>query len=306
MDDIAFSASTTLNWHDRPEPGGYGTLRIASGADAVLMHGVTHDEALLLRRLREPLSSSRFRALGERDGVECRRVDDLLEALATTTLLTTTPVPAGHLAIIGVGSIGLGTALGAVDCGLRKVSLVDTELVGRHDLGGVIEGYSPHDLGSPRTSAARTILTRQCPAVSVRPCDEVASTVDIAVVVGIAAIDPHVIAPLMSRDIPHLPVLLTGDGVSVGPVVRPGRGACLRCMNLHRRGIEPGWTTRAVQVNTAKVAPHLTRLAVAAAVTQLMAFMSAAEPLTTSVTLTLPHGMPSLVQWTRHPECGCG
>ena len=53
----------------------------------------------------------------------------------------------------------------------------------------------------------------------------------------------------LHRDrVAHLPVRLR-DGVGVvGPLVLPGRTACLGCVELHRRGRDPGWPAVTAQL----------------------------------------------------------
>ena len=56
--------------------------------------------------------------------------------------------------------------------------------------------------------------------------------------------DPTRVAALHRDRVAHLPVRLR-DGIGVvGPLVLPGRSACLGCVELHRRGRDPGWPAR--------------------------------------------------------------
>lgn len=55
------------------------------------------------------------------------------------------------------------------------------------------------------------------------------------------AVDPRRVVPLMSRDVPHLPVVFTADRVEVGPLVVPGRSACLTCVQLDERDRDADW-----------------------------------------------------------------
>jgi hypothetical protein len=66
---------------------------------------------------------------------------------------------------------------------------------------------------------------------------------DGATVVVLAAhvVAPHRVATLMSADTRHLPLVLDGAGAVVGPVVEPGRTACLACQSLHARDADPAW-----------------------------------------------------------------
>lgn len=130
-----------------------------------------------------------------------------------------------------------------------------------------------------------------------------------AVVVGAFAIAPHRHQRWLRRDIPHLAVVFGDGGVTVGPFVRPGDGACLRCVDLHRRDADPAWPALAAQLHTRPL-PGETELVCAAAA-------SAAA----GAVLALVRGAPgrsdaaarydtvaarwSERRWEPHPECGC-
>lgn len=68
------------------------------------------------------------------------------------------------------------------------------------------------------------------------------------IVVAHRLVDPRRAALLMARDVPHLPVELTGDRVTVGPFVVPGVTACLACVHAHRRDADPAWPLLAAQM----------------------------------------------------------
>jgi bacteriocin biosynthesis cyclodehydratase domain-containing protein len=68
------------------------------------------------------------------------------------------------------------------------------------------------------------------------------------VLVAHRLVDPRRAARLSSADVPHLPVELSGDRVTVGPLVAPGRTACLSCLHSHRRDEDPRWPLLAAQL----------------------------------------------------------
>jgi hypothetical protein len=63
----------------------------------------------------------------------------------------------------------------------------------------------------------------------------------VTVVVASHLVDPRRVAALMSADDPHLPIVLRHDRIEVGPLVRPGRTACLACLAAHQRDRDPAW-----------------------------------------------------------------
>lgn len=55
------------------------------------------------------------------------------------------------------------------------------------------------------------------------------------------ALSPDRAAAAARSDGPHLPVVFTGGGAEVGPLVRPGVTACLWCVAMHRRDADAAW-----------------------------------------------------------------
>ena len=48
-------------------------------------------------------------------------------------------------------------------------------------------------------------------------------------------------APGLRRGIPHLPLVVQGHRVQVGPLITGGGGPCLSCLDLHRRDRDAAW-----------------------------------------------------------------
>lgn len=68
------------------------------------------------------------------------------------------------------------------------------------------------------------------------------------IVVAHRLLDPRRAARLASADVAHLPLELSGDRVSIGPLVVPGRTGCLACLHTHRREADPTWPLLAAQL----------------------------------------------------------
>jgi bacteriocin biosynthesis cyclodehydratase domain-containing protein len=60
--------------------------------------------------------------------------------------------------------------------------------------------------------------------------------------------DPMRVARLLAADVPHLPVHLHGDRVTIGPLVLPGQGPCLACVHATRADADPEWPLVAAQL----------------------------------------------------------
>ena len=71
---------------------------------------------------------------------------------------------------------------------------------------------------------------------------------DLAVVVGHYVLEPARHRRWLRRDIPHLPVVFSDGEIRVGPLVEPGRGPCLYCLELDRVDADPAWPAMACQL----------------------------------------------------------
>lgn len=159
---------------------------------------------------------------------------------------------------------------------------------------------------------ARSGLSADDPAV-----DDAAA----AIVVASFAVAPHRHQRWLRRDIPHLAVVFGDAGATVGPLVRPGETACLRCLDLHRRDADPAWPALAAQLHT-RPAPGESELvcgAVAsAAAAAVLAALGDRPPTpraarragTAPRTATASRYDTGTARWTEfgyepHPECGC-
>ncbi len=131
-------------------------------------------------------------------------------------------------------------------------------------------------------------------------------------------------AALVRDDQPHLIVRTAGDLAVVGPLVLPGRSACLRCLDLTRAGADPGWPELLAQLCQTRVPSSelLTSWVVSTALVQIHAALRYApgpatpasragpagppETLGATVELTGAELAPRLRRWPGHPGCGCG
>ncbi len=71
---------------------------------------------------------------------------------------------------------------------------------------------------------------------------------DVVVIVAAWAVTPARHLPWLRRDLPHLAVVGDDAGVRVGPFVEPGRGPCLRCLDLAARDADAAWPVIAAQL----------------------------------------------------------
>ncbi len=114
----------------------------------------------------------------------------------------------------------------------------------------------------------------------------------------------------LRRDVPHLPIVAADRSVTVGPLVEPGAGPCLYCVQLTYTDADPAWPAIAAQL-WGRAAPRhssLTVNAVAAfAARLLIARLDSGSPAATARAwrLTDEGGTISVVPQLRHPHCSC-
>jgi hypothetical protein len=115
--------------------------------------------------------------------------------------------------------------------------------------------------------------------------------------------------------VPHLPVAVGTTSALVGPVVHPGRTACLRCMDLSRSEADSCWGTVLAQIAPGAVSPlpaveaETSLLAVTASVTAMVVLsVLDGQDGRTGLSLEVALPWPEVVQrqWFPHPGCACG
>lgn len=213
---------------------------------------------------------------------------------------------AATVRIRGLNRIGAGIAVALATAGVGRLELADDATVVRQDVGPT--GLTVRDVGSPRTTAVARAVHDAAPATQTPPAG--AGPVDAVVLVEHHVADPAAHRPLVTDAVPHVSVVAREASVLVGPVVRPGRTPCLRCLDLHRTDADPDWPALAAQL--ACRAPEgveslLAAVAAPLAAAQVLALLdgrtAALEGATAEV--ALPDALPRLATWTTHTACGC-
>lgn len=209
------------------------------------------------------------------------------------------------VAVRGADELGLRVAVVLARAGVGRVVVEDDEAVTALDVAP--GGYERADVGRSRRDAAAAVLRRASPTVGVTAGRD---GVGLTVVVGHGTTDPAAVRDLWAADAAHLPVVVRELDVVVGPLVRPGRGPCVRCLDLHRADADPRWPAVATQLVTRPPRGAETSLAwlgAALAAHQVLAVVdgraSLVEAGTLEVTATYP--VPRRRAWAVHPRCGC-
>ncbi len=115
---------------------------------------------------------------------------------------------------------------------------------------------------------------------------------------------------LVRADQPHLVVRARAGGAVVGPLVLPGRTACVRCTDLTRRDADPAWPTLLPQLMriSVPITAALIGWAGSVAVTQSLGFLnrSLAETSRGTIEISPEDYLTRFRSWPMHPGCGCG
>jgi hypothetical protein len=135
---------------------------------------------------------------------------------------------------------------------------------------------------------------------------------DLAILIGYQS--PELAASLMAASVPHLAVAAAEAIGVVGPLVRPGRTACLRCLDLTRSSLDPAWPLILAQLVGRTADPPACDAALAAAVAaqaaaQALAFIDRIPPggpaENGTLELVLPGWQWRRRTWPAHASCGC-
>ncbi len=208
----------------------------------------------------------------------------------------------------GAGRVGSGLASLLAAAGVGRIVIEDAEITRPQDLTPA--GLSLAELDLPRAAGTARAIGRIAPEV--RTGD---SAVQPDLVVLAQVSDPGPAAVLVRERIPHLAVTAAEAVGVVGPLVSPGRSACLRCLDLARAEQDPAWPLILAQVSGARPEPQAcdTVLAAAAgalAAAQVLLFIDTGRPGQAVTNGTLELAVPDW-QWRRRtwrpePRCTCG
>lgn len=133
---------------------------------------------------------------------------------------------------------------------------------------------------------------------------------DLAVAVGHFVLAPDLHGLWLRRDVPHLPVVYSDTSVSIGPMVEPGLGPCLYCLQRYRTDADPAWPALSAQlwgrrsrVESALVASEVAAKASRRVLARLGAGHAASAHISTEI--DVESGRASTRVWRAHPQCGC-
>jgi bacteriocin biosynthesis cyclodehydratase domain-containing protein len=157
---------------------------------------------------------------------------------------------------------------------------------------------------------ARALAASGVHVVTAPTASELAeSGADLAVLASHYVLPPEVHGLWLRRDVPHLPVVLSDTAIAIGPMVEPGTGPCLLCVELHRRDANAAWPAIATQLlgrRSCAGSPALVLEAAAAVCRSVLDRIAAgARAAAASTRIDAATGERTSQLWQPHPECGC-
>jgi bacteriocin biosynthesis cyclodehydratase domain-containing protein len=249
-------------------------LQLGAADARVILPGAGELEMSLITALRHGASDATLMTIGTGLGFPADEVRRLLVALQPAFA----PGPAHG----GVASAGL-PATGPVRVVLDADGLVERHLTASLDTLGyeVVAGS-----------------------------DELADHAALAVISAQWVVTPGRYLPFLRRDVPHLAIVFDDTGARVGPLVEPGSGPCLRCLDLARRDADAAWPVIAAQLAARPAASCTPRAALDASALAASVIddrlAHGRSPLAgASFTLERPGALPRRLRHEPHPECGC-
>lgn len=211
----------------------------------------------------------------------------------------------------GAGRVGASVSSLLAAAGVGHVVVIDREPVRSADTSP--GGLTPDTVGTARQDAARTAMRRGAPGVrSDLPPGRPAP--DAAVLAPTGPVPQSVVEDLLRDGVPHLPATVRECTGIVGPLVLPGRSACLRCLDLHRTDRDPAWPHVAAQLATthpvaaAACDVVLATVVAAQAALQILVLLDGTSvPPAVDGTLetNVSDGRTRRRSWRAHHACGC-
>jgi bacteriocin biosynthesis cyclodehydratase domain-containing protein len=234
-----------------------------------------------------------------------------------------------------LGALDRGEAVPTDDASRQALQALAPVLVDADALGPADMGRGDAAALALRSAAHRSVLTRRrglpvavlgaLPGRAGAPARLLASAglpvtaaiADAAAVLVVSCGEPDraAVDPLVLRRVPHQLLRAVEGELVVGPLVVPGHGACLRCLDAHHSIEDPlhpllvsrHHRERRHDAVAEPLDSALVALALGWAVRDLVAHLDGEQAASRSATVRVTTDLAdlSVVRWVPHPGCGC-
>jgi hypothetical protein len=334
----------TALWRD------LNSLQIGSGQNRVIFDSLSPAQERLIAALYRGIADKQLPQLLNDLGVEAEDGQHLVESLQPLLLKNTKPTKSalseefvsGAFAEIirasllnsadgatvlmerkfrtvhidNLSAAGLALTLGLASAGVGRVVTHDQSLVENKDLGP--SGYPTQLLGKAKVEAVRALLASSPNQMRVVPGHKLTprnlEAIDCAAIIAHEAIEPRRYVQWLNRDVPHLALSFEVDHASVSPLIVPGRGPCLFCLEQARVNQDPSWPVLASQLITTKerLDDSASRLFCAGvAIQKILGHLDSVgefrqtEKELVGYRLHLSNGTIAEFRWPEHEACSC-
>ena len=240
-----------------------------------------------------------------------KRQEEILLMLGAADLLDdgANPLRFLRVRIVGLDEVGARLARLLAAEGVAELELRDR----RRITGEETRVFQERDLGRPRQTVLAQELRSRHPGLRVgKLCFP-----DVVVVCATGSWDHGALGRLLSKDLPHLPILQRDREVLVGPLIAPGKTGCAVCADLTIGDGFPVWAQTSLALAGATQPPtpdYLCCTAAGLAVSLLVCATSGTTPVgarTPATTGGVSHSFtvgPTGVttqEWFPHRRCAC-
>ncbi|GAA3442072.1 ThiF family adenylyltransferase [Planomonospora venezuelensis] len=217
--------------------------------------------------------------------------------------------------VYGAGRVGAQITALLAASGVGRLCVVDPGTARPGDLSP--GGLTQAELGMSRQDGAVAVARRLAPALTAWTGQHAAQLADgsrrpdLVVLAPVEPLDGLLVRELVTWEIPHLLVSAFEGSGSVGPLVLPGRSACLDCLDLTRRDRDPGWPVVSARLGGFPAGEIACGTATATLVAGMatghaLALIDGHDPAVTNSTIdVLPDWRWKRTSWNVHPLCRC-
>ncbi len=325
-----------LKSHAQPLRRGPGSLQLGLCPDGgVVLDGLSDAEIAVAEGLDGSMDTQTLYAVAAAAGVADGRLSALIAILdehhllvdATTDRAWLSPIDEPRRDLLRTDAAAVAAAYGLAGDGYDRVAARSSQHVVISGEGDVpcaladllrVGGIGQVSVGTDSVNTLDLELRSHGVGrahATFGSVSELPARPDLVVLAAMGAIRPDAGEPWLRRGIPHLPLVVQGHRVQVGPLIAAGAGPCLSCMDLHRRDRDAAWPALLSQLAPAwpfrpgapvTLESTLTAMTIGATAMIVHTCLDG-QPVPGDLSLELSLPWPTILRrrWFSHPLCDC-